>query len=71
MSINIIYTQHNCYETIVLISRDVLIIMVQVEKQVYYYNVRGNITRYIQFDVLFCLQRTSCYYKLNFARLII
>jgi len=55
MSGNIIYTQHNCYETIVLISRDVLIIMVQVEKQVYYYDVRGNTTRYIQFDVLFCL----------------
>lgn len=55
MSRNIIYTQHNCYETIVLISRDVLIIMVQVEKQVYYYDVRENTTRFIQFDVLFCL----------------
>jgi len=29
--------------------------MIQVEKQVNYYDVRGNITRYV--DVSFCLQR--------------
>lgn len=58
MSRNIIYTQHNCYETIVLISRDVLIIMVQVEKQVYYYDVQKyhtfhyNLMYYFVFSVL-------------------
>jgi len=45
---------YNCYKTIILISNDVLIIMIQVEEQVNYYDVRGNIARYV--DVSFCLQ---------------
>lgn len=48
--INYIY---NCYETIILISSDVIIIMIQVDKQVNYYDVQGNTTRYV--DVSFCL----------------
>jgi len=44
---------YNYYETIILISSDVIIMMIQVEKQVNYYDVRGNTTRYV--DVSFCL----------------
>jgi len=56
MSSNITYIYlyiYNCYETIILISSDVIIIIIQVEKQVNYYDVRGNTTRYD--NISFCL----------------